>query len=54
MPSGEVQGHVDGMLLAVLSGGPLHGYAVAEELRRRNGPIAAYLRACGAQHASAR
>ncbi len=25
------------MLLAVLSGGPLHGYALSEELRRRSG-----------------
>ena len=37
MAFGEVQGHVDGMLLAVLSSGPLHGYAVTEELRRRSG-----------------
>lgn len=37
MAFGEVQGHVDGMLLAVLSGGPLHGYGVTEELRRRSG-----------------
>jgi PadR family transcriptional regulator PadR len=37
MAFGEVQGHVDGMLLAVLSDGPLHGYAVTEELRRRSG-----------------
>jgi PadR family transcriptional regulator PadR len=37
MGLGEVQGHVDGMLLAVLSGGPLHGYGVTEELRRRSG-----------------
>ncbi len=37
MGSGEVQGHVDGMLLAVLSDGPLHGYGVTEELRRRSG-----------------
>ncbi len=33
----ELQGHVDGMLLAVLSDGPLHGYGMAEELRRRSG-----------------
>jgi PadR family transcriptional regulator, regulatory protein PadR len=32
----ELQGHLDGMLLAVLSDGPLHGYAVTEELRRRS------------------
>jgi PadR family transcriptional regulator PadR len=37
MATGEVQGHVDGMLLAVLSAGPLHGYGVTEELRRRSG-----------------
>ena len=37
MSVGEVQGHVDGMLLAVLSDGPLHGYGVTEELRRRSG-----------------
>ncbi len=37
MAVGEVQGHVDGMLLAVLRGGPLHGYGVTEELRRRSG-----------------
>jgi PadR family transcriptional regulator, regulatory protein PadR len=37
MAAGELQGHVEGMLLAVLSDGPLHGYGVAEELRRRSG-----------------
>jgi PadR family transcriptional regulator len=37
MAAGELQGHVEGMLLAVLSNGPLHGYGVAEELRRRSG-----------------
>jgi PadR family transcriptional regulator PadR len=37
MAAGEVQGHVDGMLLAVLSDGPLHGYGLTEELRRRSG-----------------
>lgn len=37
MATGELQGHVDGMLLAVLSHGPLHGYGVAEELKRRSG-----------------
>jgi DNA-binding PadR family transcriptional regulator len=29
-------GHVDGLILAVLSDGPRHGYAVIEELRRRS------------------
>jgi DNA-binding PadR family transcriptional regulator len=37
MAVGEFQGHVDGMLLAVLSSGPLHGYGITEELRRRSG-----------------
>ncbi|HTA13050.1 MAG TPA: PadR family transcriptional regulator, partial [Solirubrobacteraceae bacterium] len=37
MATGELQGHVEGMLLAVLSDGPLHGYGVADELRRRSG-----------------
>ena len=37
MASGELQGHVEGMLLAVLRNGPMHGYGVAEELRRRSG-----------------
>lgn len=36
MGFGELQGHVDGMLLAVLSDGPLHGYGITEELRRRS------------------
>ena len=29
-------GHVDGLILAVLSDGPRHGYAVIDELRRRS------------------
>jgi len=37
MTSGEVQGHVDAMLLAILADGPLHGYAVSEQLRVRSG-----------------
>jgi PadR family transcriptional regulator PadR len=28
-------GHVDVLLLAVVAGGPIHGYAIVEELRRR-------------------
>jgi DNA-binding PadR family transcriptional regulator len=31
-----VRGHLDLMLLAVLSAGPLHGYGLVEELRRRS------------------
>jgi PadR family transcriptional regulator, regulatory protein PadR len=32
-----LKGHLDALILAVLSDGPLHGYAVIEELRRRSG-----------------
>jgi PadR family transcriptional regulator, regulatory protein PadR len=31
------QGQLDGLLLAVLQEGPLHGYAIASELRARSG-----------------
>lgn len=37
MAQSELQGHLDAMLLAVLRGAPLHGYAMVEELRRRSG-----------------
>lgn len=33
----SVKGHLDALLLAVLEGGPLHGYAVIEALKRRTG-----------------
>jgi len=33
----DLKGHLDGLLLAVLAAGPLHGYAVIEELKRRSG-----------------
>jgi DNA-binding PadR family transcriptional regulator len=33
----ELKGHLDALILAVLSGDPLHGYAVIEELKRRSG-----------------
>jgi PadR family transcriptional regulator, regulatory protein PadR len=36
MAGTELQGHLDGMLLAVLEAGPLHGYAIVEELARRS------------------
>jgi len=36
MPSTEIQGHLDGMLLAILEAGPLHGYAIVEEMSRRS------------------
>jgi len=32
-----VKGYLDPMILAVLDGGPLHGYAVIEELKARSG-----------------
>jgi PadR family transcriptional regulator, regulatory protein PadR len=36
MASTELQGHLDGMLLAILKAGPLHGYAIVEEMCRRS------------------
>src|ERR1700733_13872485 len=36
MAGTELQGHLDGMLLAVLEAGPRHGYAIVEELSRRS------------------
>jgi PadR family transcriptional regulator len=35
--NGGLKGYLDPVILAVLSGGPLHGYAVIEELKRRSG-----------------
>ncbi|NIJ11995.1 DNA-binding PadR family transcriptional regulator [Saccharomonospora amisosensis] len=32
-----IRGHLDGMLLAVLEEGPLHGYGIIEALYRRSG-----------------
>lgn len=34
MSAEALKGHLDGLLLAALEGGPLHGYAVIETLRR--------------------
>lgn len=36
MRAEALKGHLDGLILAVLSAGPLHGYAVIEELKRRS------------------
>jgi DNA-binding PadR family transcriptional regulator len=36
MAGTELQGHLDGMLLAILEAGPLHGYAIVEEMCRRS------------------
>ncbi|HZU40277.1 MAG TPA: helix-turn-helix transcriptional regulator [Solirubrobacteraceae bacterium] len=37
MQRGEaIKGHLDGLLLAVVADGPVHGYAVLERLRERS------------------
>lgn len=37
MRAETLKGHLDGILLAVLEPGPLHGYAIMEALRVRSG-----------------
>lgn len=37
MTGQALKGHLDLLILAVLAGGPAHGYAVVEGLRRRSG-----------------
>lgn len=37
MRGSTIKGHLDMLVLAVLAAGPLHGYAVIEELRARSG-----------------
>jgi PadR family transcriptional regulator PadR len=37
MRAEELKGHLDGLLLAALEGGPRHGYAVIEALREHTG-----------------
>jgi PadR family transcriptional regulator len=37
MRAETLKGHLDALILAVLAGGPLHGYAIIEELKRRSG-----------------
>ena len=37
MRAETLKGHLDLLLLAVVEDGPLHGYAVIEELKRRTG-----------------
>ena len=32
-----LKGHLDGLILAVLASGPLHGYRIIEELKARSG-----------------
>jgi transcriptional regulator len=36
MRAEALKGHLDGLILATLSGGPAHGYAIAQELRGRS------------------
>jgi PadR family transcriptional regulator PadR len=31
-----LKGHLDSLILAVVAGGPAHGYAIIEELKRRS------------------
>lgn len=31
-----LKGHLDGLILAIVADGPLHGYAIIEELKRRS------------------
>ena len=35
----DPHGHLDGMLLAILADGPVHGYAVAQALRDRSDAV---------------
>lgn len=37
MRADAVRGHLDGLLLAVLESGPLHGYAIITAVQRRSG-----------------
>jgi DNA-binding PadR family transcriptional regulator len=37
MRAETLKGHLDALILSVLSHGPLHGYAVIEELKQRSG-----------------
>jgi PadR family transcriptional regulator len=36
MRAETLKGHLDALILAVVSGGPLHGYAIIDELKRRS------------------
>ncbi|MDQ2584769.1 PadR family transcriptional regulator [Saccharothrix yanglingensis] len=39
MKSDALRGHLDALLLAVLDGGRLHGYAIIEALQQRSGGV---------------
>jgi PadR family transcriptional regulator PadR len=36
MRAESLKGHLDALILAVVAGGPLHGYAIIEELKQRS------------------
>ena len=36
MRAESLKGHLDALILVVVAGGPLHGYAIIEELKRRS------------------
>jgi len=36
MQAETLKGHLDGLILSVVAGGPAHGYAIIEELKRRS------------------
>lgn len=37
MEAEELKGHLDALILAVLAAGPIHGYAIIEQLKERSG-----------------
>jgi PadR family transcriptional regulator PadR len=37
MRAEALKGHLDPLILAVVASGPVHGYAIIEELKRRSG-----------------
>lgn len=37
MRAESLKGHLDALILAVVATGPMHGYAIIEELKRRSG-----------------
>ena len=37
MEAEELKGHLDALILAVVAAGPIHGYAIIEELKLRSG-----------------
>lgn len=39
MGAEQLKGHLDPLVLAILEGGPAHGYAIIESLRERSGGV---------------